>query len=389
MTWKLFLSGGLIAATAVAAYAAETPREQQLAAVIEHLQAGRAGDALKNLESLVHSEPEFGLGKLMYAELRSVLAQAGGNDAESNDLRIAELAEEARLRLVSEKAVPPPGAVPANVLKLSSAHPYVILVDLPRAHLYLLENNGGQLKLLRHHYAAMGRNGYGKEAKGDLRTPVGIYHVTGWLQDSKLPELYGAGAFPVSYPNPWDVFKRRTGSGIWLHGVPRDIPSSSRPPRSSEGCVTMANGDLIALKPYLRLGSTPVILSDNVEWLEPDQSNFERDAWLSRIEEWRSRWAARDTEAYLEFYGGDFTTDGMNRAKFTEHKRRVNAQKQFIEIGLSDVDLFRYPGAGEPLILAEFTMDYRSDNYSSRAQKQQFWRQETGGEWKIFREENR
>jgi hypothetical protein len=79
----------------------------------------------------------------------------------------------------------------------------------------------------------------------------------------------------------------------------------------------------------------------------------------------------------------------MNRAKFVEHKRRVNGQKKFIEINLTDLDLYRYPGAGEPLVLVEFTMDYRSDNYSSKVQKQQFWRQEPGGEWRIFREENR
>lgn len=391
MTRKFWLCGALFAASGAVAQAPEAlPREQRFSAAIEHLQAGRAGEALKNLEALTRAEPEFGLGRLVYGELRTVLAQVGGAPSSKEEQqRLSELAEEARLRLVSEKAVPPPGMVPSDVLRLSEAHPYVILVDLPRAHLYVLQNNAGQLKVVRHHYAAMGRNGYGKETKGDLRTPVGVYHITSWLQDAQLPELYGSGALPVSYPNPWDVFKRRTGSGIWLHGVPRDTPSLSRPPRSSEGCVTMANSDLLALKPYVRLGSTPVILSDSVDWLDPAQSISERDAWLNRIEEWRAAWAARDTEAYLEFYGAEFTTEGMNRSKFVEHKRRVNAQKKFIEIKVEHLDLFRYPGAGEPLMLAEFTMDYRSDNYSSRAQKQQFWRQEKGGEWKIFREENR
>lgn len=397
---RTFLAGALLGASlANFAHAAESSPQQRLAVAIEQLEAGRAADALKNLEALTKAAPAFDLGKRVYGELRLMLASAPavtpllaqgiGQGATKPQLRLAELAEEARLRLASEQAVPPEGMTPSNVLRLSAGHRYLILVDLPRAHLYLLENQDGVLKVVRHHYAAMGKNGYGKEVKGDLRTPVGVYHVTEWIEDPKLPELYGAGAFPVSYPNPWDVFQRRTGSGIWLHGVPRDTPSGSRPPRSSEGCVTMSNQDLAALKPYVQLGSTPVIFSDNVEWLDPAAQTLERDAWLNRLEEWRGRWAARDTGAYLEFYGQEFTTEGMNRSKFAAHKERVNAQKKFIEITLNDVDLYRYPGAGEPMILAEFMMDYRSDNFSSRALKQQFWRQEKTGEWRIFREENR
>jgi murein L,D-transpeptidase YafK len=395
MTLKVFTRGTLLAAalplvTSAAGSPAPTPARPASRCSMATV-TSCAGDALRKLERLTQESPGYGLGRLMYGELRAVLAQAAPVSAAAApaDARMIELAEEARLRLLSEQAVPPAGAVPANVLRLSSAHRHVIVVDLPRAHLYLLENTNGDLRVVRHHYAAIGKNGFGKEAKGDLRTPVGVYHITGWIDDRKLPELYGAGAFPVSYPNPWDVFKRRTGSGIWLHGVPRDTPAGSRPPRSSEGCVTMANDDLLALKPYLKLGSTPVIFSDNVEWLQPAQSQSESGAWLNRVEEWRARWSARDTEAYLEFYAHDFTTAGMNRAKFVEHKRRVNGQKKFIEINLTDLDLYRYPGAGEPLVLVEFTMDYRSDNYSSKVQKQQFWRQEPGGEWRIFREENR
>ena len=390
LLWAL-LRGGSHAATPAASAAGSLTPEQQLTDAIEQLQSGRAQEALKNLRALTHSEPEFRLGQLMYGELLAAMSGAGGGTllaaADNGDPRIKDLAEEARLRLASEKAVPPTGAVPSNILQLSRSHKYVVIVDLPRARLYLMENRDGELRLLRHQYAAMGRNGYGKQASGDLRTPVGVYHVTGWINDNKLPELYGAGAFPVSYPNPWDVFKKRSGNGIWLHGVPRN--TYSRPPRSSEGCVTMANADLLALKPYIRLGETPVILSDNVEWLDKNVTSEDREDWLGRIEAWRGRWSAKDTEAYLAYYGEDFTAEGMNRAQFVEHKRRVNAAKKFIEVKLSDVNLFRYPGAGEPLLLAEFTMDYQSDNYSSHAQKQQFWRKEKNGEWKIFREENR
>src|SRR3546814_14603113 len=80
---------------------------------------------------------------------------------------------------------------------------------------------------------------------------------------------------------------------------------------------------------------------------------------------------------------------GMNRKAFVNHKERVNAQKKFIDVKLSDISLYRYPGSDDQLMLAEFTQHYRSDNYKLDSRKQQFWKRDGNGEWKIFREESR
>ncbi|MFC4252171.1 MAG: L,D-transpeptidase family protein [Sinimarinibacterium flocculans] len=373
------------------ATAIDTGPERQFNEAVELLRAGRSGEALSTLESLTRREPNFRLAQLIYGELLAALSGADAGKlvatSMSTDARLRDLAEEARVRLAGEKAVPMPGMVPNVVLQLSEGFEHAIVVDLPRARLYLLENNGGELSLLRHHYAAIGRNGSGKQVTGDMRTPVGLYHITHWIDDDKLPELYGAGALPLDYPNAWDRHLRRTGSGIWLHGVPRD--TYSRPPRSSEGCVTMANVDLEALRTHVRFGGTPVILSDKLEWVPADAVTPVREAFMRRVEDWRAKWSARDTEAYLAYYADDFSADGMGRAAFAAHKRRVNASKKFIDIRLSDMSLFRYPGAEQDVLLAEFTMEYSSDNYAVTTRKQQFWRREADGAWKIIREINR
>jgi murein L,D-transpeptidase YafK len=215
---------------------------------------------------------------------------------------------------------------------------------------------------------------------------VGIYHVTGYLQDQALPELYGAGAFPVSYPNVWDRRLKYTGSGIWLHGVPRD--TYARAPRSSEGCVTLANEDLMDLKPFLEMGKTPVVFTDTLAWQPQQAGHDRRDEFRQHVEAWRARWSSRDTEGYLAYYAEDFETEGMSKTAFSAHKRRVNAGKKKIEVQLDDVDLFRYPG-GDGLMLARFTQRYRSDNFNLTSEKEQFWRRRPDGRWQIVKEASR
>ncbi|MES2489896.1 MAG: L,D-transpeptidase family protein [Pseudomonadota bacterium] len=371
----------------VCASAADLSPEQQLLSAVAKMKSGDADGARTALQDLTQRLPNFRLAKQIYGELLS--SMPGGTLIDTQgDPRLSDLTEEARLRALGDKAVPPPGYVPNSVLQLDSEHPFFIVVDLPKARLYLMQNNKDrEMTLVRNHYASIGRNGYGKQSSGDLRTPIGIYHITGWLPKMHLPDLYGEGAFPLNYPNLWDQFNSRSGYGIWLHGVPKD--TYVRAPRSSEGCVTMSNDDLLALKPYIVAGDTPVILSDSLEWVPPDQIKDEREQFLARLEDWRDKWAQRNTEAYLAYYGQGFTTEGMNFAQFAAHKVRVNSSKKFIDVKLRHINLFRYPGAGEPMMLAEFTLDYRSDNFSSTSVKQQYWRQDKDGNWKIFREENR
>jgi murein L,D-transpeptidase YafK len=359
--------------------------EEQLVRAIELARGGKVADGIRALESLLDRQPNFRLAQLIYADLLAARSGVRGVMADDEDPRIAELFEEARLRLDQARYSPPPGSAPDTVLQLSREYPYLVLVDLPGARLHLMRNVDGALQPVGSRYASMGRAGYGKEVEGDLRTPVGIYHITGWMGDDALPELYGAGSLPLNYPNLWDRFKAKTGHGIWVHGVPRQ--TYVRAPRSSEGCVTLANDDLLWIKPFVTGNRAPVILTDQLRWVPQGKLREEREAMLARIEQWRAAWSSKDTDAYLDFYGDDFSTAGVGKSAFAEHKQRVNAAKQYIKVKLADVSLFRYPG--ENMFLAEFTLDYDSDNFKFVSKKEQFWRQDAKGRWKIFREENR
>ncbi len=375
--------GGSLALAAVA----EPHPESQLMAAVDDLNAGRLNEAWAGLDKLVKRQPNFRLARMFYREVQAAReGQPAPDLLASNDPDLQGLAEEARVRLAQWHETLPDNATPDLVLQLSRRHKHAVLVDLPRARLYLLENQDGKLKVLKSYYAASGKGGWGKKASGDNRTPVGIYRIAGFKGDNQLPELYGAGAFPTNYPNLWDQRLHLTGSGIWLHGVPRD--TYARVPRSSEGCVTLANADLLELKPYFVAGETPVIFTDTLAWRPREDLYKMRSEFLEQVEGWRARWSARDTEGYLAYYADDFETGGMKKSAFSTYKRKVNAGKKRIDVRLEGVDLFRYPG-DDGLWLARFIQDYRSDNYVKTSDKDQFWRRMPDGRWRIVKEASR
>jgi hypothetical protein len=93
--------------------------------------------------------------------------------------------------------------------------------ELDKSRVYLFENQFGTPQLVDSYYMSIGKGGIDKQIEGDNKTPLGVYRITSYLSDESLPELYGAGAYPINYPNSWDRLQGKTGHGIWLHGVPR------------------------------------------------------------------------------------------------------------------------------------------------------------------------
>ena len=379
-------------AVAIAAGSGSSPPQHpeiRLSEAVDAIQTGAYGRATRLLGALVHDEPNFRLAQLLYGQVLAVRsgARIGSPLADEEDPKLRDLLAEYRQRADSLRALPAPGLVPSTLLKLSDELRNAVVVDLAKGRAYLLEQDRTGLRVVKNLYAGIGRSGFGKQSQGDLRTPIGIYRINGWLPDDQLPPLYGSGALPLNYPNSWDRSLGRTGSGIWLHGVPPE--TYVRAPRSSEGCVTFSNDDLLALKRTVDVGSTPVLLVDRLDWVPDNKLADDRAQLIKAIEQWRSRWSALDTEAYLDAYARDFRTDdGMDKAAFSDYKQRVNAGKRRVEIRISELSLFAYPGE-QGLVVAQFMQNYVSDNFASSSRKDQYWRRQNDGHWKIVREMNR
>jgi murein L,D-transpeptidase YafK len=376
----------MVAAARADALAGLSP-ERQLQRAVQAIRGGRDGDALKQLFDLTQREPNFRLAHLLYGELLAL--RSGNADAlplnDADAARLRELQDEFQVRVGESGFAPPPGSLPSDIVELAGSDRYALLADLARSRLYVLGNSGGQLHVVNDLYSTLARNGYGKHSAGDLLTPVGIYRATSFTPASALPAFYGAGAFPLNYPNVWDRAQGRTGSGIWLHGVPSD--TYSRPPRASEGCVVLANDDLLALKQYLSIGDTPVIFSDHVDWVAPATLAARRGEIEARVQAWRDAWADRDSATYADFYADSYRSeDGSNKPRFAESRLAAPGAPAPFSVTLSDLSLFAYPGQAG-LVLAQFTQDYGADSISTVSRRDQYWQQQADGRWKIAREE--
>ncbi len=343
---------------------------------------GRLDAALQEVDRLIAEHPNFRLAHLLRGDI--LLARARplktlGNTGHANPHRIDELRAEALARVRTFRDPPPRGRVPHHLVQLDPAQRHVIVVDTRRSRLFLYENDGGVPHLVADYYTTLGRNGVAKQVEGDQKTPLGVYFVTSSIPGQKLPDLYGWGAFPINYPNAWDRMMGRTGFGIWLHGVPAD--TFARAPQASDGCIALSNPDLERLGTSIQVGITPVVVSDEVRWVDLRELETRRAAFRQTLETWRADWESLDTERYLAHYSDRFRSEAMNRHAWGEHKRRVNSSKLWIKVGIGDPSIFLGPGIPEVMVVT-FDQDYRSSNLTQRSRKRQYWVREKGA-WKI------
>ena len=266
------------------------------------------------------------------------------------------------------------------MLQLAPHQPYALLVDTSRSRLFVYANDGGRPRYVTDFYISLGKNGIEKTREGDQKTPIGVYTIVG--DKEKVPDFYGPRAFPLSYPNEWDRLHGRQGHGIWLHGTPPE--TYSRAPWATDGCVVLANDDLARLTRYVDVSRTPVVIGRGVEWLDAKRWRQDHDSFMAAFQRWRADWESLDANRYFSHYSAQFRSDTRDLVAWKARKRKVNAGKSWIKVGVEDLSVFEYPDTKD-LVMVTFEQDYRSNNLSNRTVKRQFWRRE-GREWRIVHE---
>lgn len=371
--------------------------DRDTARVLALIEQGDLAGAEPLAASLAARFPRFALGQLLHAELQA--AQAGmalhTNPANAYSPRLIGLLLEARTRLEQHDADPGVRHVPTALIQSSVDVDHVIVADLALSRLYLFDTRGQHPRLLRAHYGSSGRAGFGKLVEGDLKTPLGVYRIRGFRSDRSLPDLYGSGALILDYPNPLDRHLGRTGSGIWLHGVPHE--NLSRAPRSSEGCVTMANDYLLSLRQQIDLPRTRVVLSDRLEWVPADTLDTARERVAELFELYRTAWIRQDIDDLLALYHEDALPPELASLNPDSPRARRVVQRErpsrpfddwsatrnlpsLADIPADRVSVFAYPDLpGSPArIVMEFSLHEGAEAHITL-----HWRQSADGQWSI------
>ena len=359
--------------------------EARLIEVYKLIGQAKSREAMQKAEALVRDHPNFQLAQLVYGDLlasraRPVRAVGDVPDAaaQSGAQMLAELREEAQLRIRALREKPPAGAIPAQFLQLSPRNKHAIAIDASRARLYLFENTPTGLKLLSDYYISVGKSGLEKSAEGDLRTPLGVYFVTSNLDPKSLKDFYGAGALPINYPNPYDLRRGKTGSGIWLHGTP---PAQfSRAPKATDGCVVLANPDLQRIIGTVEIRTTPVVIAQTLHWVPPQSVQADSRRFADTLQAWRSAKAGGDIDRVLAFYSPDFSGYGRTLAQWTPELRAEIDKARGRDIALKELSYMRWTDSADTMIV---TFDEVVAGSRVGAVKRQYWMRQ-GALWKIF-----
>ncbi len=369
--------------------------EARLIEIYRLIGQARIREALGRAETLVRDLPHFHLGQLVYGDL--LMAQTArlspdghlhrpvvGTQNSSTEA-LAQLELEAARRLQALRETPPQGTIPRQLLLIAPKVRFVVAVDASRSRLYLLENKAGNLTLISHRYVSIGRHGVDKWTEGDQRTPLGVYDITEKISADKLTDLYGAGALPINFPNEYDQRVGRSGSGIWLHGVPK--ADYVRAPQSSNGCIVLANDDMRQILRDLVPMNTPVVVAEHLEWIQPSALDGTRNNAIHLLGHWNELRHSHDIQPLINLYSKQFWngSDDFNAIKdkmARDHHRQSLAMK---DRGLSDVSIIAWRDRYDILVITFTETQPTSTDKNKKSTRRQYWVLE-GGQWKIFYE---
>ncbi len=347
---------------------------------------GQLSKALGISNRLIEQYPNFKVAYLIRGDL--LLLKAGRPLRTIGDIsdppvdkarELIDLREEAIVRLRSYRDRPSADVVPRELVQLRGDQRYAILVDTKRARLFLYENTLPAPRLVTDFYITQGKMGADKEKEGDQKTPIGVYTITDLLPKQKLTDFYGAMALPLNYPNEWDKRQGRTGHGIWVHGIPSN--TVSQPPKASDGCVVLGNADIERLRGFVKVGTTPVVISDSLDFIPVEVWQGERQAMLRVLDTWRRDYESAEYSKLFEHYSTQGYVDGLNITQWRNKYFSSYASKKGPKLNISNVAIMRYPARDDMMVIS-FDQDLKINGEAQSTRRKQYWVKE-GTNWRI------
>ena len=275
--------------------------------------------------------------------------------------------------------------VPAYLLEIPDSVGTILIAETATSTLHQFQAGENGATHQGESYMSVGQNGVDKERAWDRKTPLGIYFITEQLDTSKLHEKYGPTAFSLDYPNIWDRSNRRSGGGIWIHGVTAN--SGRRPPLDTDGCIALPNDELLLLEKALEPLVTPVLIAREIRWTSPELLESAHAELRLALDTWVSSYASGDLHRYLSLYDDDFSYRGMNRDEWVAYRTQSITRAPAQRVELDDVLLLVDP-EDSALYLARFRQEIVYENRTITTVKRLYWRRSADGVLRIVAEDN-
>ncbi|MDU7693620.1 MAG: L,D-transpeptidase family protein [Helicobacter sp.] len=236
----------------------------------------------------------------------------------------------------------------------NSKYLFISNKTIPMLWLYKIED--GNLIELKRINSIVGFGKGAKKLEGDKVTPIGVYDFV--TRITKLNQYYGPVALTTNYPNAYDRSHKRTGYGIWIHGLPLDGKRNA----NTRGCIAIENDTLKQFDKQVDLHKTLLI---SYEKSIPKVEKSELASILSMLYQWKSSWKKNEIKKYLSFYTTNFiksdgkSQGGIGLRAFSDYKARVFAKNEHKTIQFNGIDISPYPNdEGKKMFVVRFLQDY-------------------------------
>lgn len=249
------------------------------------------------------------------------------------------------------------------------------MVDKQGRRFHVIEHNS-PARIVESYACISGQKAGDKQSSGDLRTPEGVYFVTGKIGYGLDFAEYGGVAYALNYPNPVDKINGKTGHGIWIHSKGQPIVN-----QATKGCVALDLGDIDKVGARLKPG-TAVALTNTVMTDASLSPADQQDASVleTRTRQWAQAWADRSPE-FFDFYHPSLYSKAQEEdfAQFRRQKESLFKMLPWIHNVLADVQVLK----GPDYWVSWFRQYYRASNLTSQGVRRLYWQKDAQGQFQI------
>lgn len=222
--------------------------------------------------------------------------------------------------------------IPRNIVSMAKKGDITLIVEKATQTLFIYKYDG-TYNLENKMKCSTGKLTGRKNKSGDQKTPEGVYFFTGRYFEKDLSPVYGAGAFPVDYPNQIDKEVGRTGYSIWLHGTDKILK-----PRDSNGCIALENLNIKKIEDRISLDYTPIVFLNRIEYVDVKQNAESINAINNLLSDWGQSLQTNTYHKYLSHYSPDYVPDISWWSKWQKLKKTVDSN---FEIKIKEKSIYR------------------------------------------------